>query len=201
MHRLALSFLFASVSMTLIPTFGADYYSSSNSNTHGYYSSASNANYLSSGNRATEKTIAVRIRRPEPRWMDSNASRPLPINSVIGGGEYGDTQYVCRAAYRSGVHPGKIVGQHCNIAYGGKEIVMERYQVLVSIVDLQWAPANYGFIPPNAIEGGYENGKPLFICQSDYRGGRHIGKIVGKNCNFGWGGKEVLSPIYNVLVR
>jgi hypothetical protein len=28
----------------------------------------------------------------------------------------------------------------------------------------------------------------------------HVGKVLGGNCNFGYGGREVLSPQYAVLV-
>jgi len=55
-------------------------------------------------------------------------------------------------------------------------------------------------VPPGAIAGGGENGRPLFICRAAHEGGLHPGKVVGRNCNFGWGGREILSERYEVLV-
>ncbi len=64
-----------------------------------------------------------------------------------------------------------------------------------------WVPAEGGAIPQGAVLGGSENGQPLFICRAQYNGGVHPGKVVGQNCNIGWGGREILNPTYEVLVR
>ena len=63
-----------------------------------------------------------------------------------------------------------------------------------------WLPAANGAVPPNAIIGGSEPGRTLPVCRAIYNKGVHPGKVVGKNCNFGYGGLEVLSPQYAVLV-
>ncbi len=136
-----------------------------------------------------------------PHWIGMRSGDLLPPNVVIGGYQQDGPLYVCQARFHGGVHPGKIVVGNCNISYDGEEIIMHRYQVLVSRFPLNWLRASFGAIPPNAVEGGYENGHPLFICQANYRGGMHTGKIVGQHCNFGWGGREVGLPYYNVLVR
>lgn len=64
----------------------------------------------------------------------------------------------------------------------------------------RWVPANATMFPQGAIVGGYENGRKLFICQASYQGGVHPGKVVGANCNFGFGGQEISASYYNVLV-
>jgi hypothetical protein len=125
---------------------------------------------------------------------------PLPRNAVIGGGQSDADFYVCRAYYNGGLHPGKLYRDHCNIGWGGREIINDHYEVLVSSRRLHWIPASNGAIPSGAIEGGYSNGGRIYICQADYNGGTHSGKIVGQNCNFGWGGSEISIPYYNVLM-
>lgn len=135
-------------------------------------------------------------------WVTMNTGDPLPANAVVGGSQSypAATLYVCQANYRGGMHPGKLYDGHCNIGWGGSEVSLSSYNVLVGRGSLAWAPASDGNVPANAIEGGYQQDGPLYVCQANYRGGMHPGKIVGQNCNIGWGGAEVLIPDYNVLV-
>lgn len=55
----------------------------------------------------------------------------IPANAVRGGYENGHPLYICRAHYLNGAHPGKVVGNSCNIGYAGREIVLNDYKVLV----------------------------------------------------------------------
>lgn len=137
----------------------------------------------------------------EPVWISMRPGMPIPDDAVIGGSQPRPqaTLFVCHAYYRNGLHPGKLFNGRCNISWGGSEISMNRYEVLTSRAPLNWISANFGSIPPRAIQGGYQQNGPLFICQANYRGGTHIGKVVGQNCNFGWGGQEITIPRYNVL--
>ena len=125
----------------------------------------------------------------------------VPSGAIVGGWEPGRTLYVCHGWYGGGLHPGKIVGNNCNIGWGGKEITLNSYEVLVGDnTRVRWVDASYGGIPAGAISGGYEAGRPnLFVCRVAYYGWQP-GKIVGQNCNFGYGGDEKVSPYYQVLV-
>ena len=60
--------------------------------------------------------------------------------------------------------------------------------------DLQWVGASKGKVPSNSVKGGAENNQKLYICRAKHNGGVHPGKIVGGNCNIGWGGKEITIP-------
>lgn len=60
-----------------------------------------------------------------------------------------------------------------------------------------WVPY-YGYLPRNAVQGGFESSRPLFLCQAPFRGGVHPGKIVAGNCNITYAGKEY--PISNFSV-
>lgn len=175
------------------------------SNSGAYYGD-SNESY-SFGNKDFSVSVKVPNRHDRSRrgiaWVEMRPGYPLPPTAVIGGYEPNQqlSLYVCRGNYNGAMHPGKLIGGKCNIGWGGNEIRLGRYQVLVSRRPLNWIPANGGFIPANAIQAGVENGKPLYVCQATFNGGLHPGKLIGQTCNIGWGGKEILMPTYNVLVR
>jgi len=125
----------------------------------------------------------------------------VPPSAIIGGWEPGRTLYVCHGWYGGGLHPGKIVGNNCNIGWGGKEITLNAYEVLSGDNGrVRWVDASFGGIPEGAFAGGYEAERPsLFVCRALYFGWQP-GKVVGQNCNFGYGGDEKTSPYYQVLV-
>jgi len=139
----------------------------------------------------------------QPTWVRMHTGDRLPHHAVVGGNQPNPpaTLFVCRANYRGGVHPGKLFNGRCNIGWGGNEISLSQYEVLVSRKSVGWVSASFGAIPPHAIQGGYQHDGPLYICQANYNGGIHSGKVVGQNCNFGWGGKEISVPYYKVLVK
>lgn len=145
----------------------------------------------------------IRQQSREPQWIGMHTGDPLPRHAVISGGQPMPpaTLYVCHANYRGGVHPGKLFNGKCNIGWGGEEISLANYEVLVSREALGWRHGSFGSIPRGAIQGGYQHDGPLFICQANFKGGTHSGKVVGQNCNFGWGGREISVPLYKVLVR
>lgn len=137
----------------------------------------------------------------KPFWFNSFVGAPLPPQAVAGGKENGHPLFICRGHFNGGVHPGKIVAHTCHISWGGKEIALPRFQVLVSPIRLNWVPGSNGFVPKKAIKGGYEANRKLYICQANYNGGIHPGKIVGQVCDIAWGGKEISLPQYKILVR
>ena len=57
-----------------------------------------------------------------------------------------------------------------------------------------------GYIPSNAIAGGEERGRELLICQSRYMDGMHPGKVVDGRCNITYGGQEMLTSEFNLLL-
>lgn len=136
----------------------------------------------------------------ELRWVKASHGS-VPAKAVIAGSEPGRRLPVCRANYRGGQHPGKVVARNCNFGYGGKEILMSSYEVLVlDSGRLTWKSGTNGRRPPGAFKAGQEPGRDLYFCRATYKGGTHPGKIVAKNCKFGWGGDEILKSSYQVLV-
>ena len=46
-------------------------------------------------------------------------------------------------------------------------------------------------IKPNTVKGGvHKNGTNMYICRAHMGDGVHPGKLYGKTCYIGWGGKE-----------
>lgn len=50
--------------------------------------------------------------------------------AYIGGGSGNERYRICRAPYRGGVHPGKVVAGRCNIGWGGRELVIDGFEAL-----------------------------------------------------------------------
>jgi len=117
--------------------------------------------------------------------------------------------YACRGEYKNSIQPGKLWKSWCHIGWGGKEVLLNEYEVLVT------APGNMNLIwlfsgtgepkPANLVYGGYNDmsegygGYPLDICRTAYKGGVHPGKLWKDMCHIGWGGKEVYLKDYQVL--
>jgi hypothetical protein len=160
----------------------------------------------STGGPASTPSVLTPTVRPVPvpapalAWKAA-ANGQIPAGGFVGGQEPGRQLVVCRAHYGNGISSGKVVARNCNFGYGGREILAPRYEVLVANPSrLAWVAAANGQIPKNAVPGGQESGRSLAICRAQYGKGVHPGKVVGRNCDFGWGGREMLSPNYEVLV-
>ena len=63
----------------------------------------------------------------------------------------------------------------------------------------KWVPGSNGHVDGFTLYGGNENGKNLFLCAGYMGGTYHPGKIVGSNCNFGYGGQEITASNYYTL--
>lgn len=121
-------------------------------------------------------------------------------SQVLYGGIFnGDQQMVLLnvGAYRE-VWIGSITGDKITGKIEGTNVDFEIGHKRVK--PLQWV-AYQGTMPDNAVSGGFENGTDLMVCRSFYNGANHPGKVVAGACNFGWGGKEIVSKTYEVLIN
>ena len=67
------------------------------------------------------------------RWVSASGGA-IPEGAVAQGHEAtGESLWVCRAFLNGDLHPGKIRGEFgaANIPYGGKEVKVQFYEVLV----------------------------------------------------------------------
>ncbi len=142
------------------------------------------------------------------RWVQGSNGRTAG-GDIYGGWENGRSLILCAGFYNGTYHPGKLVGNACNYGYGGREIRSASYYTLKvqqgNISNYKWFGASNGNIPMRpgyqAIPVGREGSRTLYVCRANYMGGKHPGKIVGSNCNFGYGGREITVPTYQVLMR
>jgi len=166
-----------------------------------------NCNFGWGGNEIVLPSFDLLVNQGGVRLVWVAASESIPQNAVEAGNENGTPNYVGQAMMANGsVHPGKVFGQEggllCNYGYGGEEIVEKsNYNILTQVpVQLEWVPYA-GSIPAGAVSGGNERGTDLLVCRTNYKGAMHPGKVVGANCNIGWGGKEVVARNYELLTN
>lgn len=121
---------------------------------------------------------------------------------------------ICRASFMNGIHPGVVKPEGCLITYGGSSAIIQSYEVLTANVKTEWKKVD-SIIPYQKISSptdntlwqnksiplqiGYENQIPLYVCKVNYNNQAYIGKVIGSNCNFAVGPKEIYLPVFEVL--
>jgi phospholipase C len=138
-------------------------------------------------------------------WKKFNGSS-FSADYVSGGEESGPNKVpICRCEYQGGIHPGKFKmngsdGINCSIGWGGKEVLVKDFEILYNDdgVPLKWVEVTNGKLPENAIVGGQENGKNLYIgrVKQSEDNAWHPGKVFVSNgqliCNYSWRGQEIV---------
>ncbi len=162
-------------------------------------------------------------------WVSSGApgAPVIPFDALVTG--YGSPAaaglpkpplYTCRGGSREGygLQVGKYTpgGTGCEFGYGGTERSVEDFEFLVT----SWESASGGFIPPNAVQGGYEEPVPgstlklpLYYCRAEIGGAPlphspvtppslQLGKIRSDfgACFVPYSGREIALGNYQVLV-
>lgn len=160
------------------------------------------------------------IHAPDVQWLSGSAARRAA--KVIAGTEKdarGNPRplAVCRAERNDVMHPGKIVGANCNYGFAGKEHRARRYETL------SMPKGSYRWVDRRDFEKDNEdndvaNGDTdaviagneervdrydgqLLVCRAEHKDAWHPGKVVDRDCMFGYGGKEIEKGRYQVLVR
>jgi len=131
------------------------------------------------------------------RWVAVQNGR-IPSNAVEGGQDKGQAIYICRAQYQDGIHIGKVVNRRCNVGWGGREAVLNDFQVLVGRIRSHWVRTGQR-LPRGAVFAGRCPEGDLYVCRGTYKNGMHIGKFYKGKCNVGWGGKEVILDDFELL--
>lgn len=143
---------------------------------------------------------------PDQNWVRIHAGNEIPANAVIGGTDSDGSQlFVAHANYRGNWHPGKTRRNwnSASIEYGGQEVNVPDYEVLVGPEGLIWISVIQGNVPDNAVITGRENQNNLYTCRCEFQGSTQIGKTWRGSyaCNIGYGGKGINVPAYEVLVK
>ncbi len=153
-------------------------------------------------------------------WVDAD-NGDIPKQAIMAANSNGNKVYICHTEYLQGVHPGQLTDKGCLISYGGRAITQTHYQVLTGNAAVKWQPASalqaylQPYMPFNAmvvisppsnvngspVQGGYEPDHALYICRAIFNNEIHVGKTfgLGRNCNIGVDGAEVLVPTFEVL--
>lgn len=124
---------------------------------------------------------------------------PLVWTKPTGGKNYqlfgikqpnGEIIGFCRASYQGGIYPGKLVNKKCNIGYGGKEIVLNDFEVFevdanpnIKIND-SWKGSRFQV-------GQESSGQRIFLCYGIYQNTYQPGKSVDGKCLFTLDGAEI----------
>lgn len=140
-------------------------------------------------------------RKHHPRYHWVHASHgAIPPHAVEGGRLFGQPLYVCQGNYNNSVHPGKVINGHCSIPYGGSEINLSHYRVLVGH-GLQWRSIPHRKIPYRGVVGGHEaDGTPIYVCRVYHAGAYHPGKTYDGKCDISSGGLEFGQSDFETLI-
>jgi hypothetical protein len=127
------------------------------------------------------------------RW-DQDCSHAYSSSNPIGR----DECHVAAKAWRTGLNS-SISDQYWSRsqAWGGQHCRVDPLAV-GSANGLTWLPiAPNGSMPPGAVFAAA--GSTSAVCRVQYQGGLHAGRVVGTNCDIGYGGREMPLPGGQVL--
>lgn len=159
-------------------------------------------------NQFQQQQNMVAVDQTPYKWVDYKGGA-MPQNCISQSNRLGKTFVVARANIDGGCHVGYVdpaKGNHGRIyfGYGGKEIVMEEFQILtVEPNRYIWVtctdPKNINGKP---IEGGYEKDKtPIYVTKCMQGDVTYFGKTSAKaTCAYyGYNTKEVKTQQFQVL--
>jgi len=125
---------------------------------------------------------------PAVAWvMQNGAFIPASIAAYEAGYDHtGAKLYVGRSLLKEGCHVGKVRSDYgtCYIPFEGGEHTFNEFQVLTAPygVNLQWVPSSNGNVPPNAVEGGYnEDRSKTYVGRAQHNGSYSPGEVVPKD--------------------
>lgn len=137
------------------------------------------------------------------KWVP--ASNGFVPNTAVRSGmtSEGEPLYIGRAHWEGSLTPGKIHPSHgcLYIGFGGQEVKIERYEVLVQPETFIFATADN--IPAGAIEAGHdEDGSPIFLGRAFHEGDQLPVKVCpGQGKGYvAFGGLEHEKLDFEVLV-
>jgi hypothetical protein len=81
-----------------------------------------------------DNEVAVKEYETYVIWQKATDGE-VPASAIVGGAESsGEKLYVCRGNHEGGVHSGKVRKAFgaCNISWGGKEVKVNPYEVLIN---------------------------------------------------------------------
>ncbi|MEM7180071.1 MAG: DM9 repeat-containing protein [Spirochaetota bacterium] len=140
----------------------------------------------------------------EPVWQSSQGKLPygarwIGMEEKLSSGKVLQMG-ICRGLYNDVVYPGRYSQMKCSIGYDGKEILLEKFEVLMHKNSVRFVKLR-NFKSNLAIPAGGELSDISYICISKFRNNWYPGRLQENACRFGYNGDEIKSTIsVHVLV-
>ncbi|XP_022233369.1 uncharacterized protein LOC111081577 isoform X1 [Drosophila obscura] len=137
-------------------------------------------------------------------WVPS-CSGGVPPNAVRSGTtRTGEPLYVGRGHHAGSLSVGKVHPSHgcLYIPFGGQEVRINTYEVLIYQQQDVWVPASPAYTPPGAVVAGHDSDRtPIYAGRANHEGEMLPAKVVpSKGCAYVcYGGYEFQKPTYEVL--
>lgn len=137
-------------------------------------------------------------------WVPSSGGSVVQ-NALVGGRTInGEPLYIGRAHYAGSLTPGKIHTSHgcLYFSYGGKEISMRQYEVLVSN-PRTWIRCQIGGpLPPNLVHAGQDSdGHVIYVGRAYHQGDQIPAKVIPSKraAYISYNGEEISVHEYELL--
>jgi len=146
---------------------------------------------------------------PPYRWVQTQGAMFNPQQMMAMEGGYdsnGGKFYIGRSPLQGGLHVGKVVPSRraCFIPLFGDEHTVNNFEVLTVSPQVQarWVQSNNGQVPPNAVEGGYQDGQKTYVGRAHHDGTLTPGEVFPSDGLFyiAHNGAEVDFQNYECLV-
>ncbi|XP_023032752.1 uncharacterized protein LOC6638414 isoform X1 [Drosophila willistoni] len=160
--------------------------------------------YVAYGGQEHQKTHYEVLVGQGFAWVGSGGGA-IPPNAVRSGTtRQGEPLYVGRGHYSNSLTVGKVHPSHgcLYVPFGGQEVRINTYEVLIYQRHDTWVPASPGYTPPNAVIAGHDSDRtPIYAGRAMHEGEMLPSKVVpSKGCAYVcFGGYEFQKPTYEVL--
>ncbi|XP_055371659.1 uncharacterized protein LOC129605757 isoform X2 [Condylostylus longicornis] len=137
-------------------------------------------------------------------WQPGFAGTVPPGAVSAGATTSGEMLYVGRGHWQGSLTPGKIHPSHrcLYIPYGGQEVRLDSYEVLIRAPALTWMPSSGSMLPANAIHAGHDSdGDQIYVGRAYHDGDLLPAKVIfNKNCAYVChGGNEHVKHQFEIL--
>ncbi|XP_073833197.1 uncharacterized protein [Musca autumnalis] len=113
------------------------------------------------------------LKGPGYSWVKC-AYGQMPPNAVMTGhSSDGEAMYVGRADHRGSLCVGKVHPSHCclYIPYGGQEIRLDHYEILIRLLPHAWMSSSLEYAPANAVVAGCDSdGSAIYVARAEHNG-------------------------------
>ncbi|KOB76685.1 Farnesoic acid O-methyltransferase, partial [Operophtera brumata] len=125
------------------------------------------------------------------RWVQKTRETPLPEDALIVGYENGEALYL-----------GRVLQEERGTMIPGKYVPSKQCLIILCGYNASWLQTYDGCIPPHAVPGGYESGKPLFIGRARVDDNLIPGKVhcSHQTCYLPYSNTEINMREYEILV-